>query len=119
MKEAKARNKDIKLYGLPWGFPGWLNPNATADSPGGDPIGAFSNPSLTANYTLQWILGAKREHGLEIDYIGQWNERDAPQEYIDKLKEMVADSGLATVCLDRLPVSSSSVRSLISVQRQE
>ena len=31
MKEAKARNPDIKLYGLPWGWPGWLDPSATAD----------------------------------------------------------------------------------------
>ena len=29
MKEAKARNPDIKLYGLPWGWPGWLDPKAT------------------------------------------------------------------------------------------
>jgi len=25
---------------------------------------------------------AKREHGLTIDYIGQWNERDAPKPYV-------------------------------------
>ena len=24
MKEAKKRNPDIKLYGLPWGWPGFL-----------------------------------------------------------------------------------------------
>ena len=35
--------------------------------------------------------------------IGQWNERDAPQPYNDKLKEVVAASGLKTTCLKRLP----------------
>ena len=24
MKEAKQRNPGIKLYGLPWAFPGWV-----------------------------------------------------------------------------------------------
>jgi galactosylceramidase len=103
MKEAKKRNPDIKLYGLPWGFPGWLNPKATPDSPGGDPSGAFTDPVLTANYTLQWLLGAKREHDLDIDYIGQWNERDAPKAYADRLRQVVKASGLKTTCLDRLP----------------
>jgi hypothetical protein len=42
-------------------------------------------------------------HDLDIDYIGQWNERDAPGPYNDKLKEVVAASGLKTTCLKRLP----------------
>jgi hypothetical protein len=25
MKEARARNPAVKLYGLPWGEPGWIN----------------------------------------------------------------------------------------------
>ncbi len=24
MKEAKARNPDVKLFGLSWGVPGWI-----------------------------------------------------------------------------------------------
>jgi galactosylceramidase len=69
MKEAKKRNPNIKLYGLPWGWPGWLDPSATADKQAKN---AFADPVVTANYTLQWLLGAKREHNLDIDYIGQW-----------------------------------------------
>lgn len=170
MKEARRRNPEIKLYGLPWCFPGWLNPNATADSPSGSPIGAFSDPNATANYTLKWLLGAKCEHGLDIDHIGQcaerggvgdrrgwgegpdqrsgrrekpssrvlrlahcastsrasampplvegvprvrdatgsartgqWNERDAPPAHAESLAQRVADAGLRTVCLGRLP----------------
>ena len=71
MKEAKARNPDIKLYGLPWAFPGWLDPNATSSAPTGW-INAFADPVATANYTVQWVLGAKRVHNLTIDYVGQW-----------------------------------------------
>ena len=68
MKEAKVRNPKLKLYGLPWGFPGWLDPTATADKQASN---AFANPNVTANYTLAWLLGAKREHNLDIDYMGQ------------------------------------------------
>ena len=100
MKEAKARNPDIKLYGLPWGWPGWLDPTAGPDKQAKN---AFANPNVTANYTLNWLLGAKREHNLDIDYIGQWNERDAPADYNSRLREVVAGSGLKTTCLNRLP----------------
>jgi galactosylceramidase len=100
MKEAKARNPDIKLYGLPWGWPGWLDPSATADKKA---TNAFANPTVTANYTLQWLLGAKRVHNLDIDYIGQWNERNAPDPYNKALAEMVQAAGLKTICLKRLP----------------
>ena len=68
MKEAKVRNPKLKLYGLPWGFPGWLDPTATADKQASN---AFANPNVTANYTLAWLLGAKRVHDLDIDYMGQ------------------------------------------------
>ena len=64
MKEAKKRNPDIKLYGLPWGWPGWLDPTATPDQQAKN---AFADPNVTANYTLQWLLGAKRVHNLDID----------------------------------------------------
>jgi galactosylceramidase len=100
MKEAKARNPDIKLYGLPWGWPGWLDPAATPDKQAKN---EFADPVVTANYTLQWLLGAKREHNLDIDYIGQWNERDAPKPYNDELRKVVAAAGLKTTCLNRLP----------------
>ena len=58
-------------YGLPWGWPGWLNPNSTADKPGANPLGAFADIAVTANYTLQWLMGAKRVHGLDI---GSWSQ---------------------------------------------
>jgi hypothetical protein len=61
MKEAKARNPNIKLYGLAWGAPGWL---------GG---GNFWS-SDTIDYLLAWLQCAQG-HGLTIDYLGGWNER--------------------------------------------
>jgi len=38
MAEAKKRNPDIKLYGLPWAYPGWV---------GNDPVTGTMNESAT------------------------------------------------------------------------
>ena len=102
MKEAKKRNPDIKLYGLPWGWPGWLDPKGSPDAKA---TNIFADPKLTANYTLAWLLGAKREHSLDVDYIGQWNERDAPADYAAALRDAVGNStvGSKTTVLNRLP----------------
>eukprot|EP01043_Picozoa_sp_COSAG02_P076165 COSAG02_NODE_16046_length_1118_cov_1.027478_1_plen_125_part_10 len=103
MKEAKKRNPAIKLYGLPWGWPGWLDPTATATIMAKNP---FADANITANYTLAFLLGAKREHGLNMDYIGQWNERAAPKDYNDALRRVVGETPELenqTTVLNRLP----------------
>lgn len=84
MKEAKARNPDVKLYGLPWGFPGWVG-NGTS-SP-------YTAPELTAKYVTDWVVGAKTEHDLEIDYVGVWNERAYNIPYIKTLRKFLDDAG--------------------------
>lgn len=102
MKEARKRNPDLKLYALPWGWPGWLDPAANAGTKGES---AFRDANLTATYTLSWLLGAKKHHGLTVDYVGQWNERDAPPEYVDSLKRAVQGATLLegkTQVLNRL-----------------
>lgn len=103
MKEAKKRKPSIKLYGLPWGFPGWLDPTANATSQAKNP---FYDANTTANYTLAFLENAKTVHGLEIDYMGQWNERDAPAAYDEALRRAVSRSpivGNITTVLNRLP----------------
>lgn len=60
MKEAKKRNPGIKLAGLEWGAPGWLDG------------GFWSQDNI--DYLLAW-LGCADQHGLTIDYMGGWNER--------------------------------------------
>ena len=69
MKEAKKRNADIRLYGLPWAFPGWVQ---------SDPItglhnntaGPYKYPKQTAQYVTEWVRGARSDHDLHIDYVG-------------------------------------------------
>eukprot|EP00039_Didymoeca_costata_P031305 m.34107 g.34107 ORF g.34107 m.34107 type:complete len:723 (+) comp8671_c0_seq2:162-2330(+) len=99
MNEAKKRNPGIKLYGLPWSFPGWLDPSATHDKPAKNP---FADANTTANYSAHFILGAQ-SHNLAIDYIGQWNERNAPGPYVPALQAAVAKVSPNTIVLNRLP----------------
>lgn len=73
MKEAKKRNPDIKLIGLPWAWPGWIGENGTWP---------YSNTVKSANYIVNWIIGASKVHNLSIDYVGIWNERPYSSEYI-------------------------------------
>nr|KAF6392048.1 galactosylceramidase [Pipistrellus kuhlii] len=103
MKEAKKRNSNITLMGLPWSFPGWLGKRF--DWP-------YVNRHLTAYYIVSWIMGAKRYHDLDIDYIGIWNERSYDINYIKVLRKMLNYQGLERVKIiasDNLwePISAS------------
>ncbi len=68
MQQAKLRNPAIKLYGLPWAFPGWVG-NGT-----GNP---YQFPDLTAQYVTNWVVGANTTYGLTIDYLG-WLSPEYP-----------------------------------------
>ncbi|KAM5272873.1 galactocerebrosidase isoform 2-T2 [Ctenodactylus gundi] len=103
MKEAKKRNPDIILMGLPWSFPGWLGKGFSWP---------YVNIQLTAYYVVSWIVGAKHYHDLDIDYIGIWNERTFDIGYIKALRKMLDSHGLQRVKIiasDNLwePISSS------------
>ncbi|KAK2118550.1 hypothetical protein P7K49_005437 [Saguinus oedipus] len=88
MKEAKKRNPNITLIGLPWSFPGWLGKGFNWP---------YVNLQLTAYYVVTWIVGAKRYHDLDIDYIGIWNERSYNVNYIKILRKMLNYQGLQQV----------------------
>ena len=71
-KQAKARNPAIRLYGLPWGFPGYLG--GANNTP---PLAPW-NAGATASYIADWVQCAKTAHNLTIDFVGPWNELDKP-----------------------------------------
>lgn len=75
-QEAKKRNPGIALYGLPFGFPGYLA-NLSSDAPYGDAAAA------TADYVVSWMALARDEFGLSIDFVGVWNEVSAISKYIE------------------------------------
>lgn len=47
--------------GLPWAFPGWV---------GRGKNWPYDYPDVTATYVVNWILGAKQYHDLDIQYVG-------------------------------------------------
>jgi Glycosyl hydrolase family 59/F5/8 type C domain len=83
MEQAKARNPDIKLYGLQWGAPGWVGSGGTL----------WTQDDV--NYQIAW-LGCARQHGLHIDYIGGWNEKGYNQAYYEELHQALAANGYDT-----------------------
>jgi len=77
MGEAKKRNPGIKLYALPWGFPGWIGQGHRSP---------YTNVKVLADYVVRWVIGAKVHHNLTLDYIGIWNEKHYNVEYIKTLR---------------------------------
>ena len=84
MVEAKRRNPAILLSGLSWTWPGFLG----TTSP-------WTNPELTANYSLSWVKGAKQEYGLDIDVLGVWNERSFSSPYVKALRRALDAAGFS------------------------
>ncbi len=82
MEQAKARNPQIKLYGLEWGAPGWFS-------------GGFWSQDNIA-YLLSWIRHAQSEHHLHIDAIGGWNESGYNKNWFVNLKRALRNNDLTT-----------------------
>jgi hypothetical protein len=82
MQQAKARNPDIKLYGLEWGAPGWFDG------------GFYSQDNI--DYIVDWIQNAQSIYGLTIDYIGGWNENGYYKPWLESLKSALVSAGLST-----------------------
>ncbi|MBM9502974.1 ricin-type beta-trefoil lectin domain protein [Actinacidiphila acididurans] len=81
-EQAKARNPDIKLYGLAWAAPGWIN-------------GGFWSTD-TINYLISW-LGCAKQHGLTISYLGGWNERGHDVDWYIQLRSALNNAGYGSV----------------------
>lgn len=90
MSEAKKRNPDIKLYGLPWAFPGWVGNDPQTGVPSGSP---FTYPEQTSRYLMEWVKGAKSQYDLDIDYVGVWNERASDASYTESLRQTLNEAG--------------------------
>ena len=93
MQQAKARNPNIKLYGLAWGAPGWIG---TTGATVYDTNNRFWSQDMV-NYYVAWIQGAKSQYGLTIDYIGGWNERGYNKAFYEALKSALQSNGLSTL----------------------
>lgn len=91
MREARRRNPDIALYGLPWSWPAWVGGSKGG---GGSP---WTNLSRPAGYIVDWVRGAKEQHNLTIDWIGDWNETPVQWEYNVRLRAALDAAGFQSV----------------------
>ncbi|WP_320775396.1 galactosylceramidase [Streptomyces sp. CRN 30] len=82
MEEAKKRNPAIDFYGLAWGAPGWFE-------------GGFWSADNVA-YLMEW-LGCAERHGLDIDYLGGWNEKGWDAAWYGDLKRALVAHGYGDV----------------------
>jgi len=85
MREAKKRNPDIRLDVLQWGAPGWIG------GAGDDRTRFFSQDN--ADFIAAFLRGAKKYHGLNIDYCGIWNETPHDPTWIKRLRETLDREG--------------------------
>ena len=83
MEQAKARNPDIKLYGLAWGAPGWIG------------NGNFWSTDMV-DYLVGW-LGCAKQHGLTVNYLGGWNERGYNIAWYEQLRSTLNADGYGSV----------------------
>mmetsp|Transcript_100821 Transcript_100821/g.291519 ORF Transcript_100821/g.291519 Transcript_100821/m.291519 type:complete len:867 (-) Transcript_100821:147-2747(-) len=92
LSEAKKRNPGIKTVGLPWTFPAWVG----GAEQSGDP---FKHPELTTDYLLKWLEGARSEYGVNIDYVGIWNERQSDGTYAKTLRRTLDAAGFGNTTI--------------------
>ncbi len=81
-EQAKLRNPSIKLYGLAWAAPGWIDD------------GNFWTKG-TIEYLMTW-MGCARSHDLTIAYLGGWNERGFNKTWYEDLHAALAAQHYAT-----------------------
>jgi hypothetical protein len=82
-EQAKLRNPNIKLYGLAWTAPGWID------------YGSNFWSKDTIDYLMTW-MGCAQSHGLKIDYLGGWNERGFNKLWYEDLHAALATKHYAT-----------------------
>ncbi len=82
MAQAKARNPNIRFYGLAWGAPGW--------------VGSTFWTTNTINYLVSWLNCAKAD-GFTVSYLGGWNERGHNIPWYEQLRSTLNTSGYSAV----------------------
>jgi len=91
-EQAKARNPNIKLYGLSWGAPGWIGTSDPNNPSPGKPY--FWSADMT-DYLMSW-MGCAKADGLSIDYLGGWNERGYNKSWYESLRKTLTADGYSS-----------------------
>ena len=82
--ERRAHNS-CSRYGLPWGSPGWID-NQT---------GYYGPDQIT--YQVNWLKCARDTHGIDVDWLGLWNERPwGNPTFVKDLRAAIDAEGMKT-----------------------
>jgi hypothetical protein len=84
MKEARRRNPAILLDALEWGAPAWIG-------------NGYFHSQDNADYIVKFLQGAKKVHGLDLQYVGIWNETRADMGWIKLLRRELDQHKLGQV----------------------
>ncbi|MGO8747510.1 MAG: discoidin domain-containing protein [Thermoguttaceae bacterium] len=90
MREAKKRNPNIYLDALQWGAPDWIGDKDFPDAGNANDMAwdkrivrnrkkFFTKDNV--DFIAGFIEGAKKYHGLDINYCGTWNESPIGDEW--------------------------------------
>ena len=84
VREAKARNPDVFIYGLSWAVPAYIG------------NGSYYSPE-NVQYQTQWVECVRNVTGFGVDALGLWNEKQQPVDpsYVLELKAALAAAGSA------------------------
>jgi Glycosyl hydrolase family 59 len=91
---AKARNPNVKIYGLTWGTAGWVG--------SGGPISGCSGNYFSTNninYLVGWVQAMENATGYPVDYLGGWNEVATCATWIKALYAALQSAGLTSTHL--------------------
>jgi galactosylceramidase len=70
-----------------WEWPKWI---------GAGTANPYQNVSKPAHYVMQWIRGANSTHGLQVDFVGVWNENACNPEYVLALRNALDSAGFSS-----------------------
>jgi O-glycosyl hydrolase len=82
MQEARKRNPQIFIDILPWGAPGWIGNHH------------FYSQDMI-DYDLEFINAAHDIYGVDVNYVGIWNETRYDKAWIKSLNEAVVRNNAA------------------------
>jgi O-glycosyl hydrolase len=108
MQEAIKRNPKIILDALPWGAPGWVGDHK------------LYTPAMAA-YVADFLEGAKKTYGLDIQYVGIWNERQFDATYVKDLYAELQKRKIPAkiVCCDEYPGEGLGQWSIVDAMKSD
>lgn len=108
MEEAIKRNPKIILDALPWGAPGWVGDHK------------LYTPAMAA-YVADFLEAAKKTYGLDIQYVGIWNERQFDATYVKDLYAELQKRKIPAkiVCCDEYPGEGLGQWSIVNAMQSD